>query len=97
MNEAKAKKTAQQEFSKMLERRKDWAKVSFLPLRLKYETESFWVFFAVSPELQERGYVPGAIHFTIDKKDGHCWSNTEIEDYNLAKVAAPELQKLQTV
>ena len=88
MNEAKAKKTAQQEFSKILERRKDRANVSFLPLRLTYETESFWVFSAVSPDLQAQGYVPGAIFFTIDKKDGHCWSSAEIEDYNLAKVAA---------
>lgn len=92
MNETKAKKTAQQEFVKTLERRADWANISFLPLRLKYETESFWFFFAVSPDLQAQGYIPGAIYFTIDKKDGHCWSNTEIEEYNLAKVAAPELQ-----
>ena len=92
MNEAKAKKTAQQEFNKTLERRKDWANISFLPLRLKYETESFWVFSAASPDLQAQGYVPGSIYFTIDKKDGHCWSDAEIEKYNLAKAAALELQ-----
>ena len=92
MNEAKARKTAQQEFTKTLERRKDWANISFLPLRLKYETESFWVFSAASPDLQAQGYVPGSLHFTIDKKDGHRWNDTEIEEYNLAKVAAPEFQ-----
>ena len=92
MNETKAKKIAQQEFVKTLERRKDWANISFLPLRLKYETESFWVFSAASPDLQAQGYVPGAIFFTIDKTDGHRWSNAEIEEYNLAKTVAPELQ-----
>ena len=92
MNKALALQKAEGEFQKIRLQEKKLAEVSFYPLRFKYETESFWVFSAASPELQERGIVPGAIFFTIDKKDGHCWSNTEIEEYNLAKVVAPELQ-----
>ena len=92
MNETFAKKLAQQEFHKTLQRRKDWTNITFHPLRLKYETESFWVFTAVSPDLQAQGYVPGALHFTIDRKDGHRWNEAEIEEYNQAKLAAPELQ-----
>lgn len=92
MNKAKAKDLAQQEFDKTLQRRKDRTNISFYPLRLKYETDAFWVFTAVSPDLQAQGYVPGAIHFTIDKKDGHHWNDAEIEEYNKAKSAARELQ-----
>lgn len=92
MNEALALEKAKSEFQKFRREEKKLEDVSFYPLRLKYETESFWVFFAASPELQERGIVPGAIHFTIDKKDGHCWSGEEIEEYNTAKAAAQELQ-----
>jgi hypothetical protein len=92
MNKAKAKDLAQSELTKTTQRRKDWRNISFHPLRLKYETDVFWVFMAVSPDLQAQGYVPGAIHFTIDKKDGHIWNDEEIEEYNKAKFAACELQ-----
>jgi hypothetical protein len=47
----------------------------------KREEEPFWVFAAASQELQDEGYVPGAIYVLVDKSDGHFWSDEEQEQY----------------
>ena len=90
MNKYLAKTLAQTEFCKLLEQRKDLAKVSFNPLRFRNETGSFWVFYAASPELQEQGYAPGAVFLTIDKTDGHLWSDGEIEQFYQMTQPKPE-------
>jgi len=92
MNEALALEKAEFEFRKIRRKEEKLTDVSFNPLRLKYETESFWVFAAASPELQEKGIVPGAVHFTIDKKDGHLWQGSEVENYYLRKQKVLEKQ-----
>lgn len=81
MDRNSAKTLAQKEFIKLLERRRDLAKVAFEPIKFRNETDSFWVFYAASPELQAEGCAPGAVFFTIDKIDGHLWNENEMERF----------------
>jgi hypothetical protein len=47
----------------------------------KREEEPFWVFASASQELQDEGYVPGAVYVLVDKLDGHIWSGEEEGQY----------------
>lgn len=47
----------------------------------KREEEPFWVFAASSQQLQDAGYVPGAVYVLVDKRDGHLWSDGEQAQY----------------
>lgn len=60
----------------------------------KREEEPFWVFAAASQELQNEGYVPGAVYVLVDKSDGHFWSDEEQEQYyqSFAVGTQPEQQ-----
>jgi hypothetical protein len=57
----------------------------------KREEEPFWVFAAASQELQDNGYVPGAVYVLVDKLDGHIWSDEEQERYYESLVADAQL------
>ena len=86
------KKLAEKELAKLLMERQDLSQVSFNEIFLKEESPFFWIFCAVSPELQAQGWSPGAINLTIDKKDGHRWNNSEIEKYYESKISSSQLQ-----
>lgn len=43
------------------------------------ESPWWWTFAADCKELQEAGYIPGALFASIDKLDGHIWQPEEIE------------------
>lgn len=57
----------------------------------KREEEPFWVFAASSQQLQDEGYVPGAVYVLVDKRDGHLWSEAEQAQYYSA-LATPTAQ-----
>ncbi len=61
----------------------------FSPVRLKGEDERSWVFVSGSEQLQDEGYVPGALYARVDKRDGHIWSPDELANY-LERQAAEE-------
>jgi hypothetical protein len=53
----------------------------FGPVLYSRDNDRVWTFAAGSRQLQEEGYVPGAVFASIDKVDGHVWSNKEQERY----------------
>lgn len=77
----KAKEIAAGETEKRAEKyRADGMEVR-APL-LAWEAEKVWTFAAAIPQLQEEGYAPGAIMITIDKEDGHIWTELVSGDDN---------------
>jgi hypothetical protein len=50
----------------------------------KREEAPFWVFAAASQELQDEGYIPGAVYVLVDKRNGHFWSGEEQEQYYIS-------------
>jgi hypothetical protein len=53
----------------------------FSPVSFRREADRYWGFSAGSKQLQDEGYVPGAISACVDKVDGHIWSHKEQERY----------------
>ncbi|MCI0488778.1 MAG: hypothetical protein L0229_19480 [Blastocatellia bacterium] len=57
------------------------AKYEFEPVVLDSENEVSWLFVSASEQLQDEGCIPGAIFVRVDKRDGHIWSEREVEQY----------------
>ena len=55
---------------------------TFYPVEFLTEGPLWWKFGAASPELLERGIVPGAAYVCVDKLDGHVWSRQEMVTLN---------------
>ncbi len=64
------------------------AHYEFGPVVLESEGPGYWKFVCASEQMQDEGYIPGAIFLRVDKRDGHLWSELEIERYYEA-LAAP--------
>ncbi|MCI0523786.1 MAG: hypothetical protein L0Y75_00845 [Acidobacteria bacterium] len=56
----------------------------FGEMRFKREEEPFWVFAAASQEIQDEGYVPGAVCALVDERDGHFQSGEEQEQHYIS-------------
>ncbi len=65
------------------------SKYAFMPVRLRHETDRYWVFSAPSPQSQAEGRVPGAVSACVDKVDGHIWSTKEHERYAQSRSPFP--------
>lgn len=63
-----------------LQQYNDWT-----PAELKSETDKFWTFVSGSEQWYEDGGVPAALYVTIDRHDGHIWSDEEIKRYYMAQ------------
>ena len=77
-----------------IERRKNVPRLTgydFSPAELVRDDGLTWTFVSSSQKLQEEGCVPGAIFVRVDKRDGHIWTNDEIEQYS-ASLAAQRAQ-----
>ncbi len=59
----------------------------FGPVTLMSDEDVSWTFISGSRQLQDEGCVPGAFFVTIDKRDGHIWSDDETERYYTALAA----------
>lgn len=59
----------------------------FGPVELVRDDILTWTFVSASQKLQAEGCVPGAIFVRVDKRDGHVWTEDEIEQYSLALMA----------
>ncbi|MGH8865559.1 MAG: hypothetical protein ACREEM_39725 [Blastocatellia bacterium] len=79
---------AEREVERILNTSDHLQQYKFDPVMFSRETEHVWTFAAGSEELIELGYVPGAIHVSIDKVDGHIWSREEMESYALQQERA---------
>lgn len=53
----------------------------FGELYLRREEPLFWTFGSASEQLMDEGYAPGALFVSIDKRDGHIWSDEEVTQY----------------
>jgi len=67
------------------------SKYEFGPLVLESEGDVYWKFVCASEQMQDEGYIPGAIFVRVDKQDGHVWSEQETEQYY--EVMAARLQQ----
>ncbi len=47
------------------------ARYEFGPVVLESEGDSYWKFVCASEQMQDEGYIPGAIFVRVDKRDGH--------------------------
>src|SRR5262245_45290175 len=63
------------------------AKYEFGPVVLESEGDGYWKFVCASEQMQDEGYIPGAIFVRVDKRDGHIWSECETEQYYEALAA----------
>jgi hypothetical protein len=72
---------AEAEVARIIQQSARLSGYQFQPLRLLSETERFWVFSASSEQLQTEDVVPGAIRVSVDKEDGHVWSDQELEHF----------------
>lgn len=76
-NLEKAKQIAEREVKQILARRTDLQKYEFGAVHFVRENDWYLVFSAASEQLQEEGYIPGAIMVAVDKFDGHIWTKSE--------------------
>lgn len=76
----KARDIAFAETARIAAQRK-FAGLEILPSRLFRENRVHWVFGAPIPKLQEEGWAPGAIMVTVDKHDGHIWTDEDFDSY----------------
>jgi hypothetical protein len=76
-----ASRVAEAEVTRLIQQSSQLSGYQFQPLRLQSETERFWVFSAGSDQLQAEGFVPGAVRVSVDKEDGHVWSEQELERF----------------
>jgi len=53
--------------------------VIFDPLEFRGEDPVCWVFGAASPQWIEEGRIPGVLHVSVDKLDGHVWQPEEFD------------------
>lgn len=63
----------------------------FSPIELHNETELFRTYISGSESMIKDGYIPGAFFVSVDKTDGHIWTQKEKEKY-FAQNSKPELQ-----
>jgi hypothetical protein len=75
------------------ERNQTKTPVKFNPTQFTREDAMWWTFAAVSEELVEQGFAPGAVQVSLDKLDGHIWSADETESWLLEQ--DKELSKFQ--
>lgn len=54
-------------------------RVEYKPSTFVSENAQYWTFGAESPELVEKGMIPGAFFASVDKLDGHVWTSEEFE------------------
>ena len=76
----KAKQIAKREIKQILARRTNLQKYKFEAVNFVRENDWYWVFSAGSEQMQEEGYVPGAITVGVDKLDGHIWTENEYDN-----------------
>ncbi len=69
----------------------------FKPTHYARENDTCWVFCAASDQLIEEGYVPGAVFASVDKTDGHVWSDEEFERYAQKMNARRTIQQPEAV
>ena len=60
----------------------------FGPVVLESDSDVYWKFVCASEQMQDEGYIPGAIFVRIDKRDGHVWSELETAQYYAAMAAS---------
>lgn len=51
----------------------------FGPVEYVREGPRWWIFVAGSEQLQEEGRIPGALFAYVDKRSGHVWEQSEME------------------
>lgn len=59
----------------------------FSPTQLFSDEGVSWIFLSGSQQLMNEGWVPGALFVTVDKRDGHIWTDEETEQYYTALAA----------
>ena len=59
----------------------------FSPTELLRDEPLTWTFVSGSQKLHDEGCVPGAFFVRVDKRDGHIWTEDEIEQYYTALAA----------
>ena len=74
-----AQRIAEKEVERLISQSAHLQQYHFEPPSLARETPEVWTFCAGSAELIEAGIVPGALHVSVDKTDGHVWSQAELE------------------
>src|SRR2546428_9624317 len=53
----------------------------FGPVVLMSEEDVSWTFVSGSKQLHNEGCAPGALFVIVDKRDGHIWTESEVESY----------------
>ncbi len=86
---------AQQIAATDLERRRNAPRFSgyeFSPVQLFRDEGVSWIFLSGSQQLMNEGWIPGALFVTVDKRDGHIWTDDETEQYYTALAAQKKAQ-----
>lgn len=101
MNEISLEK-AQEIATHEIEQRKNTPRLvgyEFSPVMLLSDEPLTWTFVSGSPQLHDEGCAPGAFFVTVDKRDGHIWTDDETEQYYtaLAQQTPPAAQVAQSV
>lgn len=88
-----AQEIAEQEIRRIVAASPKLSRYEFGAIYLRRDEQPFWTFGAASEQLMDEGVAPGAIFISIDKKDGHIWSDEEIGSY-YERIAATAQQRL---
>jgi hypothetical protein len=64
--------------------------MEFGETRFWREQTEFWTFAAPIPKLQDEGYAPGALLVSVDKTDGHIWTEADFAKLSKEKVNQPQ-------
>ena len=88
---AEAQRIAEDNIRRRISQSERLSRYQFGPVVFERDDEYFWTFVSGSKQLQDEGWVPGALHACVDKVDGHVWTSEEMEEFFtnlLAKEAA---------
>jgi hypothetical protein len=70
---------AEQAMAELLQRER-YRSLTFEPLVFQRRDATCWIFCAPCPEWLESDRVPGVLHVSVDRLDGHVWQYEEFEE-----------------
>lgn len=73
-----AREIAGREIARRIRQSARLSRYKFEPVALSSESDKAWKFVSTSEGAIEAGYAPGALYVTVDKLDGHIWSDQEL-------------------